>query len=222
MKIVFPLNNVFPDNLKPDKTGLVALGGQLSPMIIIEAYSKGIFPWAGSNPIPWYSPDPRLILIPKEFHISRTLKKKIKKNQYRITFDNNFSSVINTCAQIIRKHQKGTWIDDNIIRAYSELFDLNIAHSIEIYLHDELCGGLYGLSLGKTFFGESMFSRLPDGSKIALYFLTKKLISLDIHLIDCQQSTPHMLSLGAKEVSRKRFLKLIKDSLHDGINIQKW
>jgi len=221
-KFVFPLNNIFPAEVYPDETGLVALGGKLNTMSLIEAYSKGIFPWAGNHPIPWYSPDPRLILVPTEFCVSKSLSKLIKKNQFKVYYDQNFKQVIQTCSEIKRRHQRGTWIDKNIIREYEKLFEFNIAHCIEVYQDDTLMGGLYGLSLGNIFFGESMFSIEPNGSKIALYYLTRKLISLNFSLIDCQQSTPHLKSLGAKEISRKEFLNIIKDALFNGIDSKKW
>ena len=220
--IIFPFNYTFPPNLMPDKTGLIALGGKLTTLTLIEAYSKGIFPWAGTDPIPWYSPDPRLILIPEEFHLSKSLNKLLNKNDYTVLYDFDFKTVITNCSKIRRKQQHGTWIDNTIINAYTKLFDLNIAHCIEVYLNNELQGGLYGISLGYTFFGESMFSVKSNGSKIALYYLAQKLISLGISLIDCQQSTPHMISLGAKEILRESFLKMIRKHLKDGIKRMKW
>lgn len=221
-KIILPLDKIFPKSLVPDPTGLVALGGTLSVMTLIEAYSKGIFPWAGNHPIPWYSPDPRLVLFPTEFHTSKSLRKILRKNDFEVRFDNDFTKIIGICAELKRKHQHGTWIDENIISAYSKLFELNIAHCIAVYQKEELYGGLYGLYLGNTFFGESMFSLKPNGSKIALSSLCDKCIALNISLIDCQQSTPHLISLGAREISRTRFLSYITESMKAGLNLQKW
>ncbi len=201
---------VFPENLKPDENGLVALGGNLDSATIIEAYSKGIFPWSGDDPIPWYSPDPRLVLIPGQFHVSDSLGKLIKKNRFLIKADSNFEEIIRACATIKRHGQRGTWIDPNIIQAYSKLFELGVAHSIEVYDDDGLCGGLYGLALGKCFFGESMFARVSNASKIALFHLTRILADKRFILIDCQQVTRHMLSLGAIPIPRTMFKSLLE------------
>lgn len=218
--ISLPIHYLFPDDIKPDEYGLVAVGGDLSALTLLEAYSRGIFPWAGDDPIPWYSPDPRLVLYPGDFKVTSSFCKILKKKNYKVHFDRDFLNVITNCSSIERKDQAGTWIDTNIIQSYQELFDLNIAHCIEVYtLDNKLMGGLYGLSLGTSFFGESMFSVLPNGSKIALYHLCEKLISLGFGMIDCQQSTPHMRSLGGVEISRKEFLEKLTDSLKVGINI---
>jgi len=220
--ISFPFNLYFPEDLEPDDNGLVALGGELNVLILIEAYSKGIFPWTGANPIPWYSPAPRLVLYPHEFHVSKSFKKKLKNEEYTVKYDNDFTSVIKNCAVVKRKNQNGTWITSNMLETYTELFHLHIVHCIEVYHENDLCGGLYGLSLGKTFFGESMFNKRSNYSKIALYYLTKKLIELGINMIDCQQSTPHLKSMGATEIPREEFLNNLRLSLQDGINIKKW
>lgn len=213
---------VFPDNLVPDDTGLVALGGDLSVSTLIEAYSKGIFPWSGEDPIPWYSPNPRLILFPRDLHVSRRMKRIIKSNKFHVKFDKNFTPIMTKCAIIKRKNQVGTWINPRLIKAYARLFDLCIAHCVGVYLEDRICGGLYGLSLGKCFFGESMFSEIPNASKIALYYLTQFCMKHGILLIDCQQVTPHMLSLGALPIPRNFFLSLLKEFKVNQVNTLKW
>jgi leucyl/phenylalanyl-tRNA--protein transferase len=213
---------IFPLNLTPDENGLVALGGNLNASVIIEAYSKGIFPWSGDDPIPWYSPDPRLVLFPEQFHVSDSLRKVIKKAQLKIKTDTNFASVIHSCASIKRYRQRGTWIDRNIESAYTELFRLEVAHSVEVYDDEGLCGGLYGLALGKCFFGESMFARVSNASKIALYYLTRILIEKKFLMIDCQQVTRHMLSLGALPIPRSMFLGLLEKGDTQSSEHERW
>lgn len=213
---------VFPDNLVPDDTGLVALGGNLAVSTLIEAYSKGIFPWSGEDPIPWYSPDPRLVLFPRDFYISKRMKRIIKSNKYQVKFDTDFTDIMIKCAIIKRKNQDGTWINTRLIKAYTSLFDLCIAHCVGVYVENKICGGLYGLSLGKCFFGESMFSEVPNTSKIALYYLTQFCIKHGIFLIDCQQVTPHMLSLGALPLPRNFFLTLLKECKAHQVNKWRW
>jgi len=212
----------FPDSLTPDNYGLVALGGNLSPGMLIEAYSNGIFPWSGEDPIPWYSPDPRLVLFPGNFHVSESLTKIISKRIFEIKTDTQFNAIIRGCSHIKRRGQRGTWIDENIIHAYEQLFDLGIAHSVEVFFNGEICGGLYGLALGKCFFGESMFSKEPNASKIALYYLTRFLMSMNFLLIDCQQVTPHMISLGAIPILRLNFLTYLKVARVSEIEKIKW
>jgi leucyl/phenylalanyl-tRNA--protein transferase len=213
---------VFPENLEPDEFGLVALGGTLSVETLIEAYSKGIFPWSGRDPIPWFSPDPRLVLVPDRFHVSKSLKKEIGKKKYAVKTDTNFLGVVKGCAGIQRPGQRGTWIDKNIMAAYYELFKLSIAHSVEVYDEGILCGGLYGVSLGKCFFGESMFATVSNASKIALFFLTRILVDLGFLLIDCQQVTPHLLRMGATPIPRKVFLELLSHSRVDSPEHHPW
>ncbi|MBN2738925.1 MAG: leucyl/phenylalanyl-tRNA--protein transferase [Spirochaetales bacterium] len=200
----------FPQELLPDNTGLVALGGKLSSKILVEAYSKGIFPWSGEDPIPWYSPDPRLVLFPQKFHAAKRLQRLIKQNYFQIAYDNDFESVIHHCASVPRRNQPGTWIDGNIIKAYTELYYQKIAHSVEVYHDNKLVGGLYGLYIGECFFGESMFSLVDNASKIAVFYLCRKLLDINGKMIDCQQETPHMKRLGADLVSRHQFLNLLE------------
>ena len=193
-----------------EPNGLIAISKTLEANKIIEAYKQGIFPWFNKHePILWWSPDPRLILFPEDLKISSSLSKKINKNNYQFLIDNDFSSVIKFCSEIKRKGQDGTWIDDRIINAYSELHRLKVAHSFEIYFNKNLVGGLYGIVLDGVFFGESMFHYERDASKIAFVLAIQYLKNIGIKMVDCQMKTNHLLSLGAKEISRDRFIQLL-------------
>ena len=213
MKTTGSDTHYFPDDLMPDENGLVAVGGALSPELLIEAYSKGIFPWSSVPRVGWYSPDPRLVLYPDQFHLSRRTLRIVKNPKYQVRFDDDFQKVMFCCSRIIRNSQEGTWITDDFIRAYSDLHSLGLTHSVEVYNEERLVGGLYGVSLGKIFFGESMFSIEPNTSKLAMYYLVEFLIQHHFDLIDCQAPTQHLLNLGAVEIPRKVFLKKIKKSL---------
>jgi leucyl/phenylalanyl-tRNA--protein transferase len=185
--------------------GLLAAGGDLSPQRLLDAYSKGIFPWFNEGePIFWWSPDPRMVLFPNELKISRSLRKTLKKNHYQIRTDCSFTQVMHACA-LPRKGQAGTWIHPEMIAAYTALHEMGLAHSIETWMDGVLVGGLYGVSLGQVFFGESMFSWVPDASKIAFVHLVKQLQYWEFGLIDCQVKTSHLESLGAREISSTLF-----------------
>ena len=212
----------FPDFLVPDEYGLIALGGELSVPLLLEAYAKGHFPWSGEHPIPWYSPDPRLVLFPNDFRASRSLKKLVRKGRYTIRFDHNFQEVMQQCAKTPRPGQKGTWINGDMFRVYGQLHELHVAHSVEVYEGETLCGGLYGLTLGKCFFGESMFHQSPNASKLAIYALSKALQKRKFDLIDCQQETPHMKSLGAVAISRREYLNRLRYSLRNESAHHSW
>ncbi len=195
--------------------GLLAVGGDLSPKRLLLAYAHGIFPWySEGEPIMWWSPDPRTILLPEEFHLSRSLKRVIKGGEYRVTLDTAFAQVISGCSTMPRKHEKGTWITPEMERAYVRLHKMGFAHSAECWQGEELAGGLYGVSLGACFFGESMFSRRPNASKVALAFLAGQVRQWGFSLIDCQLATPHLSSLGAREISRDEYLKRLRQALH--------
>jgi leucyl/phenylalanyl-tRNA--protein transferase len=190
---------------------IVAFGGELCPKTILYAYENGIFPWYNEGePILWWSPDPRCVLYPEKLKISKSLRREIASNKYEISFNKNFKAVINYCKSIFRNGQNGTWITNEIEKTYTELHHMNFAHSVEVWYNNELVGGLYGIILGKCFFGESMFSKVPNASKIALYHWVEFLKSEGIGLIDCQVTNPHLLSLGAEEISKKSFLKELK------------
>ncbi|MBF0328249.1 MAG: leucyl/phenylalanyl-tRNA--protein transferase [Nitrospirae bacterium] len=209
---VFYLNEelVFPPAELAEEEGLLAVGGDLSVERLLLAYSQGIFPWfSEENPILWWAPDPRLVLFPDEFKISRSLKQTIKKGVYDVTVNKAFPEVIAACAKTKRQGEKGTWITHEMIEAYTELHRLGYAHSIESWHNGKLVGGLYGVSLGSIFFGESMFSQMSDASKTAFAFLVERLKKSGCKLIDCQISTAHLISLGAREISRNEFMRLL-------------
>ncbi|GAB3107218.1 leucyl/phenylalanyl-tRNA--protein transferase [Aestuariicella hydrocarbonica] len=188
-----------------DPNGLLAAGGDLSPERLITAYQRGIFPWYDeTQPILWWSPSPRLILIPAELHVSKSMAKLLRKSAFRVTTDTAFAQVVNACAQP-REQQDGTWITEDIVNAYCQLHQLGYAHSVEVWEGQTLVGGLYGVALGKVFFGESMFSRTSNASKYGFITLIKALEKLDFRLIDCQVHTGHLASLGAKEIDRETF-----------------
>ena len=200
----------FPDHRYATKDGLLALGGDLSPERLLLAYRNGIFPWYNpGEPILWWSPDPRCVLLPNEFHASRSLRKAIQKNGFNFTFDKDFTAVIENCA-LPRKSGSGTWISGDMKRAYIELHSLGHAHSVETWRQGKLVGGLYGIAIGKVFFGESMFSSETDASKASLQFLINQLLEWEFQLIDCQITSPHLISLGAEEIPRDRFIKKLK------------
>lgn len=186
--------------------GLLAAGGDLSPARLLDAYRHGIFPWFGENdPILWWSPDPRMVLIPAEFRISHSLRKTLRRGAYQLRTDSAFEQVMRACAAP-REGQDGTWIQEEMVRAYCELHRLGYAHSVETWMGGELVGGLYGIGIGKMFYGESMFSRRTDASKIALAHLCAQLQRWDFGMIDCQMNTAHLASLGAREIPRQTFI----------------
>jgi leucyl/phenylalanyl-tRNA--protein transferase len=197
----------FPDVSLAERepNGLLAVGGDLSPQRLINAYIRGIFPWfSEGEPILWWSPDPRTVLFPEQIKISRSLKKTLKKERYRVSFDRDFQAVIEACAQP-RESSPGTWLLPEMIEAYHTQHELGLAHSVEVWQDEELVGGLYGMAIGGVFFGESMFSRLPDTSKIALVHLSRTLQTWNFKMIDCQVYTQHLASLGAQEIPRRTF-----------------
>lgn len=205
-----------------EPNGLLAIGGDLSPQRLIEAYSKGIFPWFNENdPILWWSPDPRMVLFPDELKISRSLLKTLRKGNYRIRTDEHFTQVMHACAAP-RKGQPGTWIHPQMIAAYTALHRMGLAHCVETWIDGELAGGLYGIALGQMFFGESMFSRVADASKIALVHLVRQLQNWQFGMIDCQVRTAHLASLGAREISRKEFNQKLNELIPESFSGSKW
>src|SRR5476649_1087066 len=194
-----------------EPNGLLAAGGELSPARLVDAYRQGIFPWfSPGQPILWWSPDPRMVLIPHELKVARSLKKALRNRAYEVRADTNFRTVIVACAQP-RPEQDGTWISVGMIDAYCALHELGLAHSIETWIDGELAGGLYGVALGRMFYGESMFTRVPDASKIALVHLTRQLERWQFGMIDCQMHTPHLASLGAREIPRADFMHTLQE-----------
>jgi leucyl/phenylalanyl-tRNA--protein transferase len=214
---------VFPPPDYADPSGLLAVGGDLSNERLLEAYRVGIFPWySDDQPILWWSPDPRLILDLEDFKISRSLRKTLSKRIFQVTFDHAFEEVIRACASVPREAQNGTWITEEMQKAYIHLHGLGYAHSVESWFGGKLAGGLYGVSLGKAFFGESMFHVESDASKVALATLVEKLRSWDFHFIDSQMTTEHMLRLGARELPRRTFLKRLQSALRHPTRRGKW
>jgi leucyl/phenylalanyl-tRNA--protein transferase len=202
---------VFPPVNLADKNGLLAIGGDLSAERLLLAYKSGIFPWySEGEPIIWYSPDPRMVLFPKNLKISKSMKQIIRKNQFRATFNQNFSEVIANCKNSYREGQGGTWITDEMEKAYINLHNLGVAKSVEVWEGNELIGGLYGIDLGHVFCGESMFSMVSNASKFAFIYLVQKLEKEHYKLIDCQVYNEHLASLGADEISRETFLTYLK------------
>ena len=201
-------NPKFPPVNKICKTheGILCAGGNLEITTLLDAYSKGIFPWYNKgDPILWWSPDSRMVLMPENIHISSSMKKWLKKTTFTIKTDTDFSATINACANY---RDEGTWIHDDMITAYTKLHHAGFAHSIEIWNEEELCGGLYGVALGKAFFGESMFSRTTNASKMALIYLAQCGL---YNIIDCQNHTYHLESMGAKLITREDYLKLLNN-----------
>ncbi len=209
-----PEDLIFPPPDLAEDNGLLAVGGDLSESRLLLAYSMGIFPWyADDDPILWWSPDPRLVLFPEELKISRSLKQTMHKNIFRITMDTAFEKVISTCSQVHRKDDGDTWINDNMVEAYTRLHHSGLAHSVEAWSDGELVGGIYGICLGSSFFGESMFTIVSNASKVAFVRLVQFLIQHNVTVIDCQITTPHLMSLGAREIPRTDFLNILKSSL---------
>ena len=214
---------IFPPPDYADPSGLLAVGGDLSKERLLEAYRLGIFPWySDDQPLLWWSPDPRLVLDLKDFMISRSLRKTLKKAIFQVTFDHAFEQVIQACAVVPRTAQNGTWITEEMQEAYINLHGLGYAHSVESWFGGKLVGGLYGVSLGKAFFGESMFHLKTDASKVALATLVEKLKSWDFHFIDSQMTTEHMIRLGAKELPRRIFLKRLQLALRHPTKRGRW
>ena len=201
----------------------MAIGGDLSRKRLLLAYRMGIFPWySKGDPILWWSTDPRLVLYPDEFHASRSLKKVIQKKNFKLTMDKAFSNVILNCATIPRKTGPGTWIMPEMINAYCDLFDAGYAHSVEAWHDGNLVGGLYGVSIGRCFFGESMFSNLSNASKVCVTYLVTFCKKYDFDLIDCQVRTEHLISLGAREIPRKDYLVQLQKSLKRKTLLGNW
>jgi len=196
-----------------EPNGLLAAGGDLSPRRLLSAYSLGIFPWYNpGEPILWWTPDPRSVVYPNEFKPSRSLKKLINRKTFTVTMDTCFSDVITLCAQP-RRNEAGTWIDKDINKAYNQLHEIGFAHSVEVWFEGKLVGGLYGIALGKAFFGESMFSTMDNASKVAFASLCEQLTKWQFEIIDCQVHNPHLASLGAVEIPRKTFLNQLSSAI---------
>lgn len=210
---IFQSYEKFPPVEEANDDGLLAIGGNLSVKRLLEAYTHGIFPWYdASQPVMWWSPDPRMVLFPENLKISKSMRQVLRKNVFRVTFNENFEAVIRNCATIDREGQHGTWITPEMKKAFSKLHDLGIANSVEVWHDDELVGGLYGIYLKekKMFCGESMFARESNASKVGLIKWVEHLKEEGVKIIDCQVYTSHLESLGAEEISRKEFVKFLK------------
>jgi leucyl/phenylalanyl-tRNA---protein transferase len=204
----------FPDPALAEPDGLLAVGGDLRPERVLTAYAQGIFPWYDErSPLLWWSPDPRLVLEPEALHVSRSLRRTIRRGAFRVTADTAFQRVIRRCAARPRPGQRGTWITEEMVAAYLALHRLGFAHSFEAWEGEALAGGLYGVSLGAVFFGESMFADRPDASKVAFVRAVDWLASRGIRLVDCQIRTEHLVTLGAREIPRGAFLARLRAAL---------
>jgi leucyl/phenylalanyl-tRNA--protein transferase len=214
----------FPDVEESTEEGIVAVGGDLSVERLILAYTRGIFPWYSSDrsPILWWSPDPRFVLFPENLIVSKSMRPYFNQNKFKVTWDQNFEDVIKNCQKIDREDQPGTWITSKMLAAYIQLHKKGYAHSVEVWLENELVGGLYGISLGKVFFGESMFAKVSNASKFGFISLVNQLKQKGFLLIDCQQETKHLESLGANAIKRKDFIDILNDNNIEETYIGSW
>lgn len=217
--------DLFPpvESAREDMGGLLAVGGDLLPDRILDAYRRGIFPWGTVDGQPlWYSPDPRMVLFPDEFRLTRSLRKTLRAGRFEVRFDSDFPGVMAACATTPRDGQDGTWITAEMRHAYTRLHELGWAHSVETYADGELVGGLYGLAIGRMFYGESMFSRRSDASKVAFAHLIEFLVTHQFGMIDCQMYTDHLASLGGREIPRAEFLDRLAALTATGIPRTHW
>lgn len=213
----------FPHPTYANEDGVLALGGDLSPKRLLFAYENGIFPWYNEGePIVWWSPNPRFILYPKDLKVSKSMRPYFNQGKFKVTYDTVFEEVMISCQQSARKGQFGTWITDDMVSAYLELHRLGFAHSVEVWENGNLVGGLYGVSLGKCFFGESMFQTKSNASKFGFITMVRKLTSFGFTLIDAQTPTKHLTSLGAKNLPREEFLDLLKKNKEEKTLIGNW
>ena len=218
-----PQELVFPPPGEAEPSGLLAVGGDLSPERLLLAYASGIFPWPSEGlPLPWFSPDPRWVIVPSEIHVPRRLARSLRAARYEVRLDTAFPRVIRACASAERPGQDGTWITPEMVAAYERLHALGFAHSAEAWREGELVGGLYGVSLGGCFFGESMFTRAPDASKTALVTLLRQLDVWGFPLFDCQTHTPHVERLGARAWPREIFLEALSEALEQPTRCGRW
>ncbi len=214
---------LFPPPSKADKSGLLAVGGDLRPERLVAAYSQGIFPWySEGQPILWHSPDPRFVLEPDKIHVGRSLRKVMNRGTYTVRYDTAFPKVIDACSRVHRPGQDGTWITDAMKQAYIRLHELGLAHSVEAWDGEVLVGGLYGVSLGAAYFGESMFALAPDASKVAFATAVERFKGWGFQLIDCQVETEHLERFGAESWPRKRFLTALAQALKEPTRRGPW
>lgn len=210
------------DQALDEPNGLLAFGGRLNTETLLSAYSQGIFPWFNpGEPVLWWSPDPRMVIKPESIHISRSMKKEMRRQRYRLTIDQDFKSVMHQC-RTIREQAEGTWISDDMETAYNQLHKEGYAHSVEVWDGDELVGGIYGLALDRIFFGESMFSKQPNTSKLAIIHLCQFLANQGIQWLDCQVPNPHLETLGGIYMPRSEFTKKLKTCCRTTDSIANW
>ena len=215
--------HIFPNPREASEEGLLAFGGDLNPNRILKAYRNGIFPWFNpSDPPLWWSPNPRMVLYPKDFKTSKSFKRVLRNQGFEIKFDHDFTSVITHCGDVSRPEQVGTWLTKEMKEAYIELHKMGFAHSIETYYNGELVGGLYGIAMGRGFFGESMFSLMSNASKVALKALSSICEKKNYDFIDCQVETPHMIDWGAKLLDRDTFLDALEKTLEKSTDFGSW
>ena len=210
---LFGPTDPFPpvDDAMAEPNGLLAAGGGLSPARLIDAYSRGIFPWfSEGDPVLWWCPDPRMVLPTDAVHVSQSLRRRLRRGDYQVTFDRAFADVLRECAAP-RRHEQGTWLVPSMRRAYEQLYERGAAHSLEVWIGGELAGGLYGVAIGRMFYGESMFSRRSDSSKIALVCLAAQLWKWGFPMIDCQMQTTHLATMGAHEIPRRVFVEMLTE-----------
>ena len=222
--MIYQLSNelIFPDPFEADESGLLALGGDLNVDRLLLAYSQGIFPWFNpEDPIMWWSPAWRPIFIPGEMKVSKSLKRTIRKNIFEIRMDTAFEQVMRTCGEL-RKDEEGTWISEDMIESYTLLHEMGYAHSVEVWQDNQLVGGLYGVALGKVFFGESMFHKVSDASKVAFFALSENLKERGFKFIDSQVSNPHLESLGSMEIHRTVFMDMLEQAVILPAEVGKW
>jgi leucyl/phenylalanyl-tRNA---protein transferase len=216
-------NLYFPSPELAVAEGILAVGGDLSPARLLTAYRLGIFPWFNEGePITWWSPDPRMVLFLTELKVSKSMRPFFNQQKFRVTFDQAFETVMTNCQEPRQKQWYGTWITPEMLEAYCQLNELGFAHSVEVWKGEELVGGLYGVALGKCFFGESMFSKMSNASKFGFISLVKKLETLGFWIVDCQQQTRHLGSLGARPIAREEFLKILKKNESEPSMIGQW
>ena len=218
---LLPEEPVFPPATEAEEDGLLAIGGDFSVDRLLNAYASGIFPWFIHDGEPyWFSPDPRLVLYPEKLKISKSLERIIRSSQFEVKMDHDFEAVIRHCARIKRSHEPDSWISEEFIEGYTNLHKKGFAHSVACYHNGSLAGGLYGVSLGKAFFGESMFYTEPNASKVALFHLVKQLLSWEFQFIDCQVETEHFRKMGAELIPRSEYLKRLKQAIKSPTSVK--
>lgn len=222
---IFRLKNdgVFPDPRQAEESGILAIGGELNTVTLLNAYANGVFPWYNPDEVRiWWCPDPRYVIFPSKIKVSDSMRRILKSGKFKVTMDTCFHRVINACRYTDRKNEDGTWITDEFIDAYTEMYHLGLCHSVEVWEGDELVGGLYGMSLGNCFFGESMFSKVSNASKVGLIMLAQALETRGFAFIDCQIPTPHLESMGAEPLPREEFLRILQLNLSLDTFIGRW